>query len=41
MVLLKKHVYNAKIKNIKNKIHDITSVAANTSLNAKINEVKK
>ena len=42
MILLKKmyNVYNAKIKNIEDKIPDITNLATNTSLNAKINEVK-
>ena len=42
MMLLKKVVYNAKIKNIQDKIPDITNVATNTTLNgnAKINEVK-
>ena len=39
-MLLKKMLYNAKIKNIEDKIRDITNAAANTSLNAKINEVK-
>ena len=29
-----------KIKNIENKIPDITNLATNTTLNAKINEVK-
>ena len=35
-----KDVYNAKIKNIEDKIPDITNLAINTTLNAKINEVK-
>ena len=39
MMLLKK-VYNAKIKNIEDKIPDITNLATNTTLNVKINEVK-
>ena len=39
--VVKKDVYNAKIKNIDDKIPDITNLAANTTLNAKINEVKK
>ena len=39
--VVKKDVYNAKIKNIENKMPDITNLAANTTLNAKINEVKK
>ena len=38
--LKKKDVYNAMIKNIEDKIH-ITNLAINTTLNAKINEVKK
>ena len=37
---VKKDVYNAKIKDIKDKIPDITSLATNATLNAKINEVK-
>ena len=37
---VKKDVYNAKIKDIKDKIPDITKLASNTTLNAKINEVK-
>ena len=39
-MFLKKDVYNAKIKNIEDKISDITNLAATTALNAKINEVK-
>ena len=38
--VVKKDVYNAKIKNIENKIPGITNLATNASLNAKINEVK-
>ena len=38
MMSLKKDVYNANIKNIKDKIPDITSLATNTSLNSKTNE---
>ena len=38
--LVKKDVYNAQIKNMEDKIPDITNVAFNTSLNAEINEVK-
>ena len=38
---VKKDVYNAEIKNIKNKKCDITNLATDTTLNAKINEVKK
>ena len=37
--VVKKDVYNAKIKNIKNKIPDITNLATKTTLNAKRNEV--
>ena len=33
---VKKDVYNAKIKNIENKIPDTTKLATNTTLNAKI-----
>ena len=35
--VVKKDAYNAKIKNIDNKIPDNTNIANNTSLNAKIN----
>ena len=35
--VIKKDVYNAKIKNIEDKIPDITNLATNTTLNAKIN----
>ena len=35
-----KDVYNAKIKNIEDKIPDITNLTTTTTLNAKINEVK-
>ena len=38
--VIKKDVYNAKTKNIEDKIPDITNLAASTTLNAKINEVK-
>ena len=37
--VVQKGVYNAKIKNIQDKIPDITKLATNTNLNAKINEV--
>ena len=37
---VKKDVYNAKIKNIEDKIPNITNLATKTTLNAKINEVK-
>ena len=40
MMLLKKDVYNAKIKGIEDEIPNITNLATNTTLNAKINEVK-
>ena len=33
-------LYNAKIKNIKDKICNVTNFATNTTLNAKISEVK-
>ena len=38
--VVKKDVYNAKIKNIADKIPDITNLATKTTLNAKINDVK-
>ena len=38
--VVKKDVYDAKIKNIENKIPDFTNLTTNTSLNAKIVEVK-
>ena len=38
--VVKKYVYNAKIRNIEDKIPDITNLATNASLNAKINGVK-
>ena len=38
--VVKKDVYNAEIKNIEYKVPDITNLAPNASLNAKINEVK-
>ena len=41
MMLLKKDVYNAKIKSIEDKIPGITNLATNTTLNAKINGVTK
>ena len=37
--VVKKDIYNAKIKGIEYKIPDITNLATNTTLNAKINEV--
>ena len=39
--VIKKDMDNAKIKNVEDKIPDITNVSTNTTLNAKINEVKK
>ena len=38
--VVKKDVYKAKIKNIEDKIPDITNIATKVSLHAKINEVK-
>ena len=38
--VVEKDVYNAEIKNIEDKIPEITNVATNTTLNAKINEIK-
>ena len=38
--VVKKDRYNAKIKNIEDKIADITNLATNASPKAKINEVK-
>ena len=38
--VVKKDVYNAKIKTIEDTIPDITNSATNASLNAKINEIK-
>ena len=38
--VVKKDVYNAKIKNIEDKITDITNLATNTSLTSEIKEVK-
>ena len=38
--VVKKDVYSAKIKNIEDKIPDITKLVTNTTLNAKINEIK-
>ena len=39
--VVKKDVYNDKIKNIEDKIPGITNLATNTTLKAKINENKK
>ena len=38
--VVKKEVYNAKIKNIEDKIPDITNLATKTTLNTKTNDVK-
>ena len=38
--VVKKNVYKAKIKNIEDKVPDITKLATNTTLNTKMNEVK-
>ena len=38
--VVKKDVYNVKIKNIEHKIANINNLATKTTLNAKINEVK-
>ena len=38
--LVKKDVYNDKIKNVKDKIPDITNLVTNTTLNAKIIDLK-
>ena len=40
MMLLRKDEYNAKIKDIEDKIPDITSLVTNTSLDVKINKGK-
>ena len=40
MMLLKKDVYNAKIKDIEDRILGITNLTTNTTLTAKIYEVK-
>ena len=37
---MKKDVYNAKIKNIADKLPDTTNLASNASLNAKISVAK-
>ena len=38
--IVKKDVYNAKMKDIEDKIPNITNLPSNTTLNAKVNEVK-
>ena len=38
---VKKDLYNAKIKNIEDKIPDTTNLATNTTLNDQVKEVKK
>ena len=40
MYVVKKDAFNAKIKNIEDKIPNITNLATSTTLKAKINEVK-
>ena len=40
-MLLKKDVYNAKIKDIEDKLPDIIKLATNTTPNAKLNEKKR
>ena len=37
---VKKDIHNAKIKNIEDKISDITNLATKSTLNAKINDIK-
>ena len=39
--VLKKYIYNAKIKNIEDNILDISNLTSNTILEAEINELKK
>ena len=39
--VVKKHVDNAKTRNIEDKIPDITNLATYTTLNGNINEVEK
>ena len=39
--VIKKDVYNAKIKYIEDKIPDITNIATNSTLTAKIKQVRK
>ena len=39
--VVKKDAYNAKIRNIEDKIPDIAKLGTNIALNAKINKVKK
>ena len=38
--VVKKDLYYAKIKNVEDRIPDITNLATNATLNAKMNEVK-
>ena len=39
--VVRKDVHNSKIRDIEDKILDITTLVTNTILNAKLNEVKK
>ena len=39
--VVKKNLYNAKIKNVEDKVLDFANLAIKTTLNAKINEVKE
>ena len=38
--VVKEDVYNSKIKNVEDKIPDVTNLANNAFLNAKVNEIK-
>ena len=38
---IKKDIYNAKIKNIEDRVPNLTNVATNTTLNAKLDKLKK
>ena len=39
--VVKKYVYNAKIKNMEDEIPDVPNLPTDTTLNAKINKVNK
>ena len=39
--VVKKDAYNAEIQEIEDKIHDVTNLAPNITLNAKLSQVKK